>query len=54
MIARDEADNRFLECAVDGHAEYIVSGDLNLLDRKTYKGNEIVDARAFLMTLRPT
>lgn len=54
VIDRDEADTRFLDCAVEGHAEYIVSGDRDLLDLKTYEGIEIMDAREFLETLRPT
>lgn len=34
-IVADPADNRFLECAVSGHADFLVSGDpdLNLLKR---------------------
>ena len=51
-VARDEADNRYLECAVEGHADYIVSGDRDLLDLKTYQGIEVVDARTFLVALR--
>jgi putative PIN family toxin of toxin-antitoxin system len=31
-VCRDEADNKVLECAVDGKASYIVTGDNDLLD----------------------
>jgi len=52
VITQDEADNRYLECAVEGQADYIVSGDHHLLDLKTYEGIAIVDARAFIVALR--
>src|SRR5437867_575895 len=32
VINKDESDNRYLECAVQGRADYIVSGDHDLLD----------------------
>jgi putative PIN family toxin of toxin-antitoxin system len=31
-LCRDEADNRVLECALAGKADYIVTGDRDLLD----------------------
>jgi putative PIN family toxin of toxin-antitoxin system len=44
----DPADNRILECAVDGKADYIVSGDKHLLDLDSYEGIPIVKATEFL------
>ncbi len=44
VIEADETDNRILECAVGGKAEYIVSGDRHLLDLKAYEGIKIVTA----------
>jgi predicted nucleic acid-binding protein len=41
-VCRDEADNRVLECALDGSADSIVTGDNDLLDLKTFKGIRIV------------
>ncbi len=41
-VCRDEADNRILECALDGGADSIVTGDNDLLDLKTFKGIKIV------------
>jgi len=41
-VCRDEADNRVLECALDGGADYIVTGDRDLLDLKSFKGIRIV------------
>ena len=48
-VAADPTDNIFLECAVDGGADYIISGDRHLLDMKVYEGIEIVGAREFLL-----
>lgn len=41
-VCRDEPDNRVLECALDGGADSIVTGDNDLLDLKTFKGIRIV------------
>lgn len=45
----DPTDNIFLECAVDGSADCIISGDRHLLDIKVYRGIEIVRPREFLL-----
>ncbi len=50
-VEQDEADNRYLECAVAGEAAYIVTGDKHLLAIKTYEGIEILQPAAFLMAL---
>jgi len=42
-------DNIFLECVLDGGANFIISGDRHLLDIEVYKGIEIVRAREFLL-----
>lgn len=39
---RNEKDNRVLECAVDGGAMYIISGDLHLLELKSFKNIKVV------------
>lgn len=36
-IVSDEPDNRVLECAVEGDADLIISGDKHLLRLKSYK-----------------
>ena len=41
-ICRDPKDNKFIECAVNADADYIVSGDKDLLDLKNYKKIKIV------------
>ena len=48
-IDADPADNIFLECAADGEADYIISGDKHLLDLGSYKGIHILKAKEFLV-----
>ena len=45
---RDPDDNKYLECAVDGGADYIVSGDKDLLALNTFQGIPIVASRRFV------
>lgn len=51
VITRDPSDNMFLACAIEGHADYIVSGDEDLLTLEDYQGIPIITARAFLRVL---
>jgi putative PIN family toxin of toxin-antitoxin system len=51
VIAEDPADNRYLECAVEGSADYVVSGDRDLLTLGTYQGIALVTPAAFLKEL---
>jgi len=46
-ICRDPDDNKFLECAKDSHALYIVSGDKDLLVIENYENIQIVTAKDF-------
>ena len=46
-ICRDPDDNKFLECAKDSHALYIVSGDKDLLVIEKYENIQIVNAKDF-------
>ena len=52
VIKDDPQDDRYLECAIEGDAEYVVSGDQHLLNLKEYKGIQILTPRAFLEVLR--
>jgi len=47
-VTEDPDDNKFLECAIEAKAEYIISGDSHLLDMKKFKTVKIVDAGKFL------
>jgi putative PIN family toxin of toxin-antitoxin system len=48
----DPDDDKVLECALEANADYIVSGDDDLLRLGFFKGTNIVRARAFLDLLR--
>lgn len=45
---RDAKDNKFLELAVSGQADFIVSGDQDLLVLSPFRGIPILTPRAFL------
>lgn len=45
---RDPRDNKFLELAVDGNAQYIVTGDEDLLQLTPYRGIKILTPADFL------
>jgi putative PIN family toxin of toxin-antitoxin system len=48
VIKEDPSDNKFLECAVVGKADYIISGDKHLLDLRKYQGIPIIKVDEFL------
>ncbi len=50
-VIRDPDDRDVLGCAVGGHADYIVSGDKDLLTLQLYDGITIVSAGTFLSIL---
>jgi len=50
-VKADPDDNKYLEAALEGGADYVVSGDSHLLDMKEYEGIRIVTPRAFLKAL---
>ena len=47
-ILTDPSDNRILECAVEGKADAIVSGDHHLLDLKRFRKIPILTVREFV------
>jgi hypothetical protein len=47
-IKTDPSDNKFLACALEVKADYIVSGDNHLLELKHFHGIQIVDAKTFI------
>jgi len=50
-IDRDPDDDAFLECAVAGDADVLVSGDDHLLELDTFRGIDIVTPAVFLGSL---
>ncbi len=52
VVARDPADDRYLERAVEGESDYLVSGDEHLLDLGTYQSVYILSPKDFLDALK--
>lgn len=48
VVVSDESDNRYIECAVAGNAQYIITGDDHLLDLREYEDIRIVTPAAFV------
>ena len=55
VVRSDPDDDRVLECAVAGNADFVVSGDRHLLQLGSYEATAIVTVRKFLefAPLRP-
>jgi hypothetical protein len=53
VVGADESDNRYVECALAGNAQYLVTGDEHLLDLGEYKGVAILTPAA-LVALQET
>jgi putative PIN family toxin of toxin-antitoxin system len=51
VVEDDPDDNKIIECAVAGDAEYIISGDSHLLDIGEYDGIMILQPDEFLNRL---
>jgi uncharacterized protein len=47
-VPDDPTDDKYLVCAVEGGADFIVSGDRHLKDLKEFQGIPIVDPATFL------
>ena len=54
LIAEDPSDNRYIECAIEGAADYLVSGDQHLLRLGVHQKTAILTPRAFLDILKRT
>lgn len=51
VIEKDPADDRILECAVEGEADYLISGNKHLLEVKEFQGIKIITAKQMLEIL---
>lgn len=47
-ICRDSKDNKFLELAVSGNANFIITGDQDLLVLNPFRGIQIITVNEFL------
>jgi len=52
VVSDNPDDNRVLECAVTGRADYIVSGDRHLLKLSVYEGIPIITVRQFMDAIK--
>ena len=50
-VAADPDDNKYIEAAVEGLAQFVVTGDRHLLSLKSYENIRIVTPRVFLELL---
>lgn len=51
-LESDPDDTKYLACALEGNADFIVSGDHHLTDLKSFRGVRIVDATTFLAMMK--
>ena len=51
-VCRDPKDNMFLELAVSGHANTIISGDLDLLALSPFRGIAVVTPDVYLKSIK--
>jgi putative PIN family toxin of toxin-antitoxin system len=51
VIVADPTDNKFLEAALAGKVDLIVSGDNHLLELRSFRGIPIITAREFISWL---
>lgn len=51
-ILHDEPDNRILECALESHADYIVTGDRHLLGLAQHETTRVIKLAEFLALLK--
>jgi len=52
VVREDPADNRILECAMEGKSQYLVTRDNHLLKLKKYGGTQMIKVADFLAVVR--
>jgi putative PIN family toxin of toxin-antitoxin system len=50
--SRDKTDNKYIECGITAHVDYIISGDVYLLELKEYENIKMITAKEYLETMR--
>ena len=53
VITSDVSDNRILECALHSKADYVVTGDLHLLELEDFRDIKIITVREFIKAMKP-
>jgi putative PIN family toxin of toxin-antitoxin system len=46
--SRDKTDNKYIECGIAAHVDYIISGDVHLLEIEEYENIKIITAKEYL------
>ena len=52
--SRDQDDDKYIECAISGGADYIISGDIHLLEIEKYENIKIIKAKEYLNIVNST
>ncbi|GMO19005.1 MAG: putative toxin-antitoxin system toxin component, PIN family [Spirochaetaceae bacterium] len=50
--SRDKSDNKYIECGIAANVDYIISGDIHLLELKEYDNIKIVTAKNYLAIVK--
>jgi len=50
--SRDKTDNKYIECGIAANVDYIISGDIHLLELREYGKIKIITAKNYLETIR--
>jgi len=50
-VAPDPGDDKIISCAIEGEAQFIVTGDKALQQLKEYQGIKVINARQFISVL---
>lgn len=51
-VPEDPADDKFIIAAVEGEADYVVSGDRHLRNLESYRGIRIISPSEFVRILK--
>lgn len=51
VIMEGPSDNKYLSCAINGKVDFIISGDIHLLNLGEYEGIQIVTPTRFLQIM---
>jgi putative PIN family toxin of toxin-antitoxin system len=50
--SRDKADNKYIECGIAARVDYIISGDIHLLEIEEYESIKIITAKEYLTIIK--
>jgi putative PIN family toxin of toxin-antitoxin system len=45
--SRDKTENKYIECGIAAHVDYIISGDIHLLEIEEYENIKIITAKEY-------